>query len=54
MIDVDLEDMVYLLMNVIYDMARDGLDYEEEFEVLLELDEELKDYHVNNNIMGLT
>ena len=35
-------------------MKKKGLDYGEEFEVLLELDEELKDYYVNNNKrMGL-
>ena len=30
-------------------MKKSGLDYEEEFEVLLEFDEELIDYYVNNN-----
>ena len=30
-------------------MKKSGLDYEEEFEELLEFDEELIDYYVNNN-----
>ena len=30
-------------------MKRSGLDYEEEYELLLELDEEIKESYVNNN-----
>lgn len=40
--DVNIEDMIWLLLDVIYDMKKVSLDYEEEFEVLVELDEELK------------
>ena len=40
--DIDIEDMIWLLLDVVYDMKKAGLDYEEEFEVLVELDEELK------------
>ena len=51
---IDLDDMIWLLIDAVYDMKKKGLDYGEEFEVLLELDEELKDYYVNNNKrMGL-
>ena len=32
MIDVDLQDMIYLLIDVIYDMKKAGLvDYEEDY-----------------------
>ena len=40
--DIDIEDMIWLLLDVVYDMKKAGLDYEEEFEVLVELNEELK------------
>ena len=46
---IDLEDMVWLLMDVIYDMKKAGLDYDEEFQVLLEINDELKNNH-NNTI----
>jgi len=39
---MDLEQMTWLLFEVIWDMKKAGLDYEEEFDVLVELDEELK------------
>ena len=42
--------VLFSLIDVAYYMKKAGLDYEEEFEVLLELDEELKDYYVSNNI----
>ena len=40
--------MSFLLFNFCYDMKINGLDYDEEFEVLLLWDEELKDsyYHI--------
>ena len=47
---IDLEDMVWLLMDVIYDMKKAGLDYDEEFQVLLEINDELKNNH--NNIIN--
>ena len=43
-----LEAMILILLDIIYDMKRQGLDYEEEFEVLLEWDEEFKNNNVNN------
>ena len=45
---VELEEMSYLLLNLCNDMNKNGLDYDEEFEVLLLWDEELKDsyYHI--------
>ena len=39
-----IEALTLLLMEVIYDMKKIGLDYEEEFQVLLEFDEEFKNY----------
>ena len=50
MIDVDLEDMLYLLLEITYDKRPKGLDYGEEFQVLLEFDEELKKNQ--NNIIN--
>ena len=44
-----IEALTLLLMEVIYDMKKDNLDYEEEFEVLLEFDEDLKNYLKNIN-----
>ena len=43
-----LEAMILILLDVIYDMKREGLDYEEEFEVLEEWDEEFKNNNINN------
>ena len=40
MIDVDSEGMIYLLVEIVNDNKRMGLDYEEDFQLLLELDEE--------------
>ena len=44
-----LEAMIWMLMEVIYDMKKINLDYEEEFQVLLEFDEEFKNYLKNIN-----
>ena len=44
----DLEAMILILLDIIYDMKREGLDYEEEFEVLLLWDEEFKNNNINN------
>ena len=44
-----IEALTLLLMEVIYDMKKIGLDYEEEFQVLLEFDEEFKNYLKNIN-----
>ena len=46
---IDLEEMIFLLLDITYDNRRKGLDWEEDFELLLELDEELKDSYLNNN-----
>ena len=46
---MDLEEIIFLLLDVTYDNRRKGLDWEEEYELLLELDEEYKDYLKNNN-----
>ena len=53
--EVEEDDMVYgseamilILLDVIYDMKREGLDYEEEFEVLQEWDVEFKNNNINN------
>ena len=43
-----LEAMILILLDVIYDMKKQGLDYEDELEVLLEWDEELKNNNLNN------
>ena len=43
-----LEAMILILLEVIYDMKKQGLNYEDEFEVLLEWDEELKNNNLNN------
>ena len=43
-----LEAMILILLDVIYDMKREGLDYEEEFEVLQEWDVEFKNNNINN------
>ena len=43
-----LEATILILLEIIYDMKKEGLDYEEEFEVLLEWDEELKNNNINN------
>ena len=43
-----LEAMILILLDIIYDMKKKGLDYEEEFEVLLLWDEEFKNNNVNN------
>ena len=45
MVDVDLEDMVYSVLEIVYDNKRMGLDYEEDFQLLLELDDESKDLY---------
>ena len=39
----ELEEMSFLLFNLCSDMNKNGLDCDEEFEVLLQWDEELKD-----------
>ena len=44
----DLEAMILILLDIIYDMKREGLDYVEEFEVLLLWDEEFKNNNINN------
>jgi hypothetical protein len=44
-----IEALTLLLMEVIYDMKKIGLDYEEEFQVLLEFEEEFKNYLKNIN-----
>ena len=43
-----LEAMILILLDIIYDMKKKGLDYEEEFEVLLLWDEEFKNNNINN------
>ena len=43
-----LEAMILILLDIIDDIKKEGLDYEEEFEVLLEWDEEFKNNNVNN------
>ena len=43
-----LEAMILILLDVIYDMKKQGLDYEDELEVLLEWDEEFKNNNFNN------
>ena len=51
-----LEAMIWILLDIICAMKKQGLDYEDEFEVLLlwdeelkkELDEEFKNNNVNN------
>lgn len=51
-----LEAMILILLAIIYDMKKEGLDYEDEFEVLLlwdeefkkELDEKFKNNNINN------
>ena len=43
-----LEAMILILLDVIYDMKKIGLDYEDELEVLLEWDEEFKNNNFNN------
>ena len=40
--------MSFLLFDLCYYMKRNGLDYDEEFEVLLEWDEEIKDDYKDN------
>ena len=40
---IELEEMSFLLFNLCNDMNKNGLDYDEEFEVLLLWDNELKD-----------
>ena len=40
---IELEEMSFLLFNLCCEMLKNELDYDEEFEVLLEWDEELKD-----------
>ena len=40
---IELEEMSFLLFNLCSDMNKNVLDYDEEFEVLLQWDEELKD-----------
>ena len=42
---IELEEMSFLLFNLCSDMNKNVLDYDEEFEVLLQWDEELKDSH---------
>ena len=49
-IDVDLDDMLYLLLEITHDKRLKGLDYGEKFQVLLEFDEELKNNQ--NNIIN--
>ena len=48
--------MIWFLIDVVYDVKRNGLDYEEKFEVLLEvlleLGKELKDYYVKKSYNG--
>ena len=40
---IELEEMSFLLFYLCNDMNKNGLDYDEEFEVLILWDEELKD-----------
>ena len=47
---IDAEDMLYLFFEITYDNRLKGLDYEEEFQVSLEFDEELKNNQ--NNIIN--
>ena len=39
---IELEEMSFLLFNLCNDMNKNGLDYDDKFEVLLLWDEELK------------
>ena len=50
-----LEAMIWMLINIIYDMKKEGLDYEDELEVLLLWDEELKldEKFKNNNVNNI-
>ena len=45
---IQLDEMSFLIIDLCYYMKRNGLDYDEEFE--LELDEELKDDYKDNEI----
>ena len=47
---IDIEEMIYLWLEIIYDNKRMGLDYGEDIQLLLELDEELEDFYIHNNI----
>ena len=40
---IELEEMSFLLFNLCSDMNKNGSDYDEEFDLLLQWDEELKD-----------
>ena len=42
---IDTEEMIYSLLEIMYDNKRMGLDYEEDIQLLLELDEELKNFY---------
>ena len=41
--------LFFILLEIVYDNRRKGLDYEEDFQLLPELDAESKDYYVNKN-----
>lgn len=43
-----LEAMIWILLDVIYDMKKKELDYKDELEVLFLWDEELKNNNFNN------
>ena len=47
---IQLEEMSFLLFDFCYDMKINGLDYDDEFEVLLLWDQELKDNYKDNEI----
>ena len=48
---IQLEEMSFLLFDFCYDMKIKGLDYDDEFEVLLLWDQELKDNYEDNEII---
>ena len=48
---IQLEEMSFLLFDFCYDMKINGLDYDDEFEVLLLWDQELKDNYKDNEII---
>ena len=47
---IQLEEMRFLLFDFCDDMKINGLDYDDEFEVLLLWDQELKDNYKDNEI----
>ena len=50
---IDFEEMVILLMGYGDKNMQMGLDYEEDSEIWLELDEELEDSYLDNNLSGV-